>query len=91
METQSFIDIANNISIVLLLIFAVWWFNKQLETVKQDAKQDLKNSTEKNDKLYERVSEMEKNYITTIERNTTVIERFTEAIEDLKDEIKKHQ
>ncbi len=91
METQSFIDIANNISIVLLLIFAVWWFNKQLETVKQDAKQDLKNSTEKNEKLYERVSEMEKNYITTIERNTTVIERFTEAIEDLKDEIKKHQ
>lgn len=91
METQSFIDIANNISIVLLLIFAVWWFNKQLETVKQEAKQDLKNSTEKNDKLYERVSEMEKNYITTIERNTTVIERFTEAIEDLKDEIKKHQ
>jgi len=91
METQSFIDIANNISIVLLLIFAVWWFNKQLETVKQDAKQDLKNSTEKNEKLYERVSEMEKDYITTIERNTTVIERFTEAIEDLKDEIKKHQ
>ncbi len=91
METQSFIDIANNISIVLLLIFAVWWFNKQLETVKQEAKQDLKNSTEKNEKLYERVSEMEKNYITTIERNTTVIERFTEAIEDLKDEIKKHQ
>ena len=91
METQSFIDIANNISIVLLLIFAVWWFNKQLETVKQDAKQDLKNSTEKNETLYERVSEMEKNYITTIERNTTVIERFTEAIEDLKDEIKKHQ
>ena len=91
METQSFIDIANNISIVLLLIFAVWWFNKQLETVKQDAKQDLKNSTEKNEKLYERVSEMEKNYMTTIERNTTVIERFTEAIEDLKDEIKKHQ
>jgi adenine-specific DNA methylase len=91
METQSFIDIANNISIVLLLIFAVWWFNKQLETVKQDAKQDLKNSTEKNEKLYERVSEMEKNYITTIERNTTVIERFTEAIEDLKDEIKKRQ
>lgn len=91
METQSFIDIANNISIVLLLIFAVWWFNKQLETVKQEAKQDLKNSTEKNDKLYERVSEMEKDYITTIERNTTVIERFTEAIEDLKDEIKKHQ
>lgn len=91
METQSFIDIANNISIVLLLIFAVWWFNKQLETVKQDAKQDLKNSTEKNEKLYERVSEMEKNYITTIDRNTTVIERFTEAIEDLKDEIKKHQ
>ena len=69
----------------------MWWFNKQLETVKQDAKQDLKNSTEKNEKLYERVSEMEKNYITTIERNTTVIERFTEAIEDLKDEIKKHQ
>jgi adenine-specific DNA methylase len=91
METQSFIDIANNISIVLILIFAVWWFNKQLETVKQEAKQDLKNSTEKNEKLYERVSEMEKNYITTIERNTTVIERFTEAIEDLKDEIKKHQ
>jgi len=91
METQSFIDIANNISIVLLLIFAVWWFNKQLETVKQEAKQDLKNSTEKNEKLYERVSEMEKNYITTIERNTTVIERFTEVIEDLKDEIKKHQ
>jgi adenine-specific DNA methylase len=91
METQSFIDIANNISIVLLLILAVWWFNKQLETVKQEAKQDLKNSTEKNEKLYERVSEMEKNYITTIERNTTVIERFTEAIEDLKDEIKKHQ
>jgi adenine-specific DNA methylase len=91
METQSFIDIANNISIVLLLIFAVWWFNKQLETVKQEAKQDLKNSTEKNEKLYERVSEMEKNYITTIERNTTVIERFTEAIEDLKDEIKKRQ
>jgi len=91
METQSFIDIANNISIVLLLIFAVWWFNKQLETVKQEAKQDLKNSTEKNEKLYERVSEMEKDYITTIERNTTVIERFTEAIEDLKDEIKKHQ
>jgi len=91
METQSFIDIANNISIVLLLIFAVWWFNKQLETVKQEAKQDLKNSTEKNEKLYERVSEMEKNYMTTIERNTTVIERFTEAIEDLKDEIKKHQ
>ena len=91
METQSFIDIANNISIVLLLILAVWWFNKQLETVKQEAKQDLKNSTEKNDKLYERVSEMEKNYITTIDRNTTVIERFTEAIEDLKDEIKKHQ
>ena len=91
METQSFIDIANNISIVLLLIFAVWWFNKQLETVKQEAKQDLKNSTEKNEKLYERVSEMEKNYLTTIERNTTVIERFTEAIEDLKDEIKKHQ
>ncbi len=91
METQSFIDIANNISIVLLLIFAVWWFNKQLETVKQEAKQDLKNSTEKNEKLYERVSEMEKNYITTIDRNTTVIERFTEAIEDLKDEIKKHQ
>mgnify|MGYP000852642656 FL=1 len=91
METQSFIDIANNISIVLLLIFAVWWFNKQLETVKQEAKQDLKNSTEKNEKLYERVSEMEKNYITTIDRNTTVIERFTEAIEDLKDEIKKRQ
>lgn len=91
METQSFIDIANNISIVLLLIFAVWWFNKQLETVKQEDKQDLKNSTEKNEKLYERVSEMEKDYITTIERNTTVIERFTEAIEDLKDEIKKHQ
>lgn len=91
METQSFIDIANNISIVLLLILAVWWFNKQLETVKQEAKQDLKNSTEKNEKLYERVSEMEKNYITTIDRNTTVIERFTEAIEDLKDEIKKHQ
>ena len=91
METQSFIDIANNISIVLLLILAVWWFNKQLETVKQEAKQDLKNSTEKNEKLYERVSEMEKDYITTIERNTTVIERFTEAIEDLKDEIKKHQ
>lgn len=91
METQSFIDIANNISIVLLLIFAVWWFNKQLETVKQEAKQDLKNSTEKNEKLYERVSEMEKNYITTIERITTVIERFTEAIEDLKDEIKKRQ
>lgn len=91
METQSFIDIANNISIVLLLILAVWWFNKQLETVKQEAKQDLKNSTEKNEKLYERVSEMEKNYITTIERNTTVIERFTEAIEDLKDEIKKRQ
>lgn len=91
METQSFIDIANNISIVLLLILAVWWFNKQLETVKQEAKQDLIHSTEKNEKLYERVSEMEKNYITTIERNTTVIERFTEAIEDLKDEIKKHQ
>jgi len=31
MEPTQFIDIANNVSSVLLLIIAVWWFNKKLE------------------------------------------------------------
>lgn len=91
METQGFIDIANNVSIVLLLIIAVWWFNKQLETVKTEAKNDLKLAQEKNERLFERVAEMEKTYITAIDRNTMVMEKMTEAIDELRDEIKSYK
>lgn len=77
MESTQFIDIANNVSSILLLIIAVYWFNKKLE------KAEIKS-----DELNDKVFELEKMFLTTIEKNTQAFDKMTDMLEDLKDEIK---
>lgn len=77
MESTQFIDIANNVSSILLLIIAVYWFNKKLE------KTEIKS-----DELNDKVFELEKMFLTTIEKNTQAFDKMTDMLEDLKDEIK---
>lgn len=77
MESTQFIDIANNVSSILLLIIAVYWFNKKLE------KAEIKS-----DELNDKVFELEKMFLTTIEKNTQAFDKMTDMLEDLKYEIK---
>ncbi len=77
MEPTQFIDIANNVSSVLLLIIAVWWFNKKLE-----------KADEKNETLNTRVFELEKTFLITLDKNTEAISEMTDMLQELKREIK---
>lgn len=77
MESTQFIDIANNVSSILLLIIAVYWFNKKLEKAET-----------KSDELNDKVFELEKMFLTTIEKNTQAFDKMTDMLEYLKYEIK---
>lgn len=77
MEPSQFIDLANNVSSVLLLIIAVWWFNKKLE-----------KADEKNETLNTRVFELEKTFLITLDKNTEAINEMTDMLQELKSEIK---
>jgi len=85
MDITTIIDIADNVSGVFFLIIAVWWFNSKLE--KADIK--MQKADDKNAALTQRIFDLEKTYLKTIDRNTDVIEKMTSAIDDLKNEIKK--